>query len=112
MSTGTCSGVSDDAESNPGDTSKSFIAPRLEVGRGRRGRGKEGRGYVLPEELDHKELSDMTVRPARACLPQISATALMKGFSGLKQGQTTHPSAEPLVLETLPEQYSQQVLHI
>lgn len=86
-----------DAESNPGDTSKSFIEPRLEVGRRRRERGKERRGYVLSEALDHKELSDTIVRPVRACLPQILATALMKGFSGLKQGQTTRPSAEMYV---------------
>lgn len=105
----TCSGMLTDAESNPGDTSKSFIAPRLEVGRGRRGRGKERMVYILSEAL---ELSDTTVRPVRACLPQILATALTKGFSGRKQGQTTHPSAEQLVLETLLRQYSQQVLHI
>jgi len=41
--TDTYAGVLADTESNPGDTIKSFIAPRLKVGRGRRVRRKGGK---------------------------------------------------------------------
>lgn len=53
----------------------------------------------------------MTARSARTCLSQILVTALMKGFSGLKQKQTAHPFAKLLVLVALLKQCSQQVLH-